>query len=72
MGVGVGEEGRGRVAEVDVGEDLAHPVGSIRHQRGVGGDADRQHDGPLRTQRFGRLRGGLHRGAPATHDDLAG
>ena len=40
---------------VDVGEDRAHLLGRARHQRRVGGDADRQHDRPLGAQLFARL-----------------
>ena len=57
--VGVGQQRRDRVAEGDVGEDAAHALGRVGHQRRMGGHADRQHDGPLGAQALGRLGGGL-------------
>ena len=51
-GVGVGEQRRARVAERDAGEDPAHAVGGLRHERGVGGDGDRQLDGAPGAERL--------------------
>ena len=57
--------------EVDVGEDRAHGVGRLGHQRRVGGDRHRQHDRALRAQLLRDLGGRLDRGSLAGDDDLA-
>jgi hypothetical protein len=70
--VGVGEQRDRRIAERDVGQDTAHPVGGTGHQRGVGRHRHGQDDGALGTERPGELRAGLDGRPVAGDDDLAG
>jgi len=46
VGVGVGQERRGRVVERDGREDLAHGCRRVRHQGRMGRHRDREHDRP--------------------------
>ena len=70
--VGIGQQRRAAGRGTRRREDLAHPVGGVGHERRVGGDADRQHDGALGAQVLGLLRGAFDRGPLAADHDLAG
>ena len=70
-GVRVGEERRVRVAEGDAGEDPAHALGGLGHERGVGGDRHRELDGAPGAERLRDRESGLDGRALARDDDLA-
>ena len=59
------------IAERDVGEDPAHAVGGLGHERRVGRDRDRQDDRLAGPELLRDLGGRLDRGSLARHDDLA-
>ena len=72
VGIGVGEEGGRRLAELDVREDRAHACRGLLHERRVRRDADRQDQRALGAELLGDVRGRLDRGTLARHHDLAG
>ncbi len=71
VAVAIGEERDLRVAEGRAGDDAPQPLGSLGHERRVGGHRDGQDDDPLRAKLAPDLDGCFDRRTLARDDDLA-